>query len=112
VRPRPRSRSPLPALGAIVLYGAYSVFLSSTPLDKIPGPDPSAKSWLWGWYRELQEDHDGALQAGWVAEHGHVFVHRALFGVRIPLSPLVSTRTDSLATRKQRTAVTTNLRAL
>jgi hypothetical protein len=75
------------ALGALVLYGAYSVFLSSTPLDNIPGPDPSAKGWLWGWFRELQEDHDGALQAGWFAEHGHVFVHRALFGVRIPFPP-------------------------
>jgi hypothetical protein len=51
-------------LGALVTYSACSVFLSSTPLDNIPGPNSSAKSWLWGWFRELQEDHDGALQAG------------------------------------------------
>jgi hypothetical protein len=54
------------ALGALALYGAYSAFLCS-PLDGICGPDPAAKSWLWGWLRHLQEDLNGASNVGKVA---------------------------------------------
>jgi hypothetical protein len=45
-----------PAAGvlcALMLYGPYNVFHSSTSLDAVPGSGPAAMSWLWGWLSEL-----------------------------------------------------------
>jgi hypothetical protein len=79
-RPRPRSRSPPPARSAPSRSTALTQPPSSAPRSMTLAartPRPRAGS---SRFRELQEDHQSALQAGWFNKHDRVFVHRVLFG--------------------------------
>jgi hypothetical protein len=88
----------LPAAGAVGVYTLYrvlSAYLHRSPLTDLPGP--ATKGWLFGYFFDLTQDHDHALQEKWKQEYGHVFTYKGLFGVSHYLLQFAMLGADALA---------------